>query len=71
LLSLAAQHGVKRIVALSAVTVEFGGGHRRFAHTFRAVEDATKTSGMGGSFCVARTLTATLSLGLRRSTRVG
>jgi uncharacterized protein YbjT (DUF2867 family) len=46
LLSLAARHGVKRVVVISALTVEFGGGHQRFADAFRAVEDAAKDSGM-------------------------
>jgi uncharacterized protein YbjT (DUF2867 family) len=34
------------VVALSAVTVEYGGGYQRFADAFRAVEDATKASGL-------------------------
>jgi hypothetical protein len=33
-------------VLLSALTVQFGGGHRRFADEFRAIEDAVKDSGL-------------------------
>lgn len=47
LLSLAAEQGVQRVVALSAVTVEYGGGYQRFAERFKAVEDAAKASGLG------------------------
>jgi uncharacterized protein YbjT (DUF2867 family) len=46
LLKLAAERGAQRVVALSAVTVEFGGGEQRFADAFRAVEDAVKASGL-------------------------
>jgi uncharacterized protein YbjT (DUF2867 family) len=46
LLALAAEQGVQRAVLLSAVTVEHGGGHRRFADQFKAVEDAVKASGL-------------------------
>jgi uncharacterized protein YbjT (DUF2867 family) len=46
LLALAAERGVQRAVLLSAVTVEHGGGHRRFADQFKAVEDAVKASGL-------------------------
>jgi uncharacterized protein YbjT (DUF2867 family) len=46
LLKLAAERGAQRVVTLSAVTVEFGGGYRRFADAFRAVEDAVKASGL-------------------------
>jgi uncharacterized protein YbjT (DUF2867 family) len=46
LLKLAAEQGAERVVVLSAVTVEFGGGYRRFADAFRAVEDAAKASGL-------------------------
>lgn len=46
LLSLAAKHGVQRVVVVSAVTVEYGGGYRRFAEEFKAVEDAAKASGL-------------------------
>src|SRR5258706_5001778 len=38
LLKLAAEQGAPRVVALSAVTVEYGGGYQRFADAFRAVE---------------------------------
>jgi uncharacterized protein YbjT (DUF2867 family) len=34
------------VVALSAVTVEFGGGEKRFAAAYKAVEDAAKASGL-------------------------
>src|SRR5262249_37834011 len=46
LLTLAAQRGVRRAVVLSALTVEYGGGYRRFADEFRAFEDAVKDSGL-------------------------
>ncbi|MGZ3664629.1 MAG: NAD(P)H-binding protein [Ktedonobacterales bacterium] len=46
LLQLAAEQGARRVVALSAVTVEYGGGYQRFADAFRAVEDAAKASGL-------------------------
>jgi uncharacterized protein YbjT (DUF2867 family) len=46
LLSLAAAHGVQRVVVLSAVTVQYSAGHRRFADEFEAVEDAAKASGL-------------------------
>src|SRR5207248_3373056 len=46
LLKLAAEQGARRVVVLSAVTVEYGGGYQRFADAFRAVEDATKASGL-------------------------
>src|SRR4051812_24683069 len=42
LLKIAAEQGARRVVALSAVTVEYGGGYQRFADAFRAVEDAAK-----------------------------
>lgn len=46
LLQLAAEQGARRMVALSAVTVEYGGGYQRFADAFREVEDAAKASGL-------------------------
>ncbi|HEX8037301.1 MAG TPA: NAD(P)H-binding protein [Ktedonobacterales bacterium] len=46
LLQLAAEQGARRVVVLSAVTVEYGGGYQRFADAFRAVEDAAKASGL-------------------------
>jgi uncharacterized protein YbjT (DUF2867 family) len=50
LLALAAEHGVRRVVVLSAVTVEYGGGYRRFAEEFEAVETAAKASGLQWTF---------------------
>src|SRR5258706_2804399 len=44
LLSLAAKQGVQRVVMVSAVTVEYGGGYKRFAEAFKAVEDSIKDS---------------------------
>ena len=38
--------GVQRVVALSAATVEYPAGYRRFADAFKAVEDAVKASGL-------------------------
>jgi uncharacterized protein YbjT (DUF2867 family) len=46
LLSLAVRHGVKRVVVLSAATVQYPVGYRRFIEQFKAVEDATKASGL-------------------------
>jgi uncharacterized protein YbjT (DUF2867 family) len=46
LLELAAEQGARRVVVLSAVTVEYGGGYQRFADAFRAVEDAARASGL-------------------------
>jgi uncharacterized protein YbjT (DUF2867 family) len=46
LLKLAAEQGAQRVVALSAVTVQDGGGEKRFADAFKAVEDAAKASGL-------------------------
>src|SRR6266487_2586036 len=50
LLTLAAERGVKRVVVLSALTVEHGGGYQRFADAFKAVEDAAKESGLQWTF---------------------
>jgi uncharacterized protein YbjT (DUF2867 family) len=50
LLSLAREHGVRHVVAVSAVTVEYGGGYERFAQGFRAVEDACRASGLSWTF---------------------
>lgn len=44
LLSLAAERGARHAVLVSAVTVEHGGGYRRFAERFEAVEDAVRAS---------------------------
>jgi uncharacterized protein YbjT (DUF2867 family) len=45
LLALPAAQGVQRVVALSATTVQYPVGERRFADAFRAVEEAVKASG--------------------------
>ncbi|MDT7622360.1 MAG: hypothetical protein QOF99_3261 [Pseudonocardiales bacterium] len=50
LLALAAERGVTQVVVLSALTVEHGGGDRRFADGFRAVEDAARASGLAWTF---------------------
>src|SRR6266536_3591163 len=50
LLALAAERGVARVVALSAVTVQYAAGYRRFAEQFKAVEDAVKASGLPWTF---------------------
>jgi uncharacterized protein YbjT (DUF2867 family) len=49
LLSLAAAHGARRAVVLSAATVQFPAGLARFAAEFRAVEDAALASGLAVS----------------------
>src|SRR5207244_8824064 len=46
LLELAAEQGAQRVVLLSAVTVEYGGGYQRFADAFKAVEDPARASGL-------------------------
>jgi uncharacterized protein YbjT (DUF2867 family) len=46
LLSLLAQRGVGRVVLLSALTVQYGAGERRFTDQFRAHEEAVKSSGL-------------------------
>ena len=46
LLELAAEQGAQRVVLLSAVTVEYGGGYQRFADAFKAVEDEARASGL-------------------------
>jgi uncharacterized protein YbjT (DUF2867 family) len=46
LLSLAGRHGVKRIVVLSAATVQYPAGYRRFVEQFKAVEDTARGSGL-------------------------
>src|SRR5215207_5202973 len=50
LLALAAEQGVERAVALSAVTVQYAAGYRRFADAFKAVEDAVRASGLQWTF---------------------
>ncbi len=40
LLKLAAEQGAQRVVLLSALTVQYGGGEKHFADAFKAVEDA-------------------------------
>ncbi|MFE6487321.1 NAD(P)H-binding protein [Streptomyces sp. NPDC057757] len=50
LLSLAAARGARRVVVLSAATVEHPAGHRRFADEFRAVEEAVSRSGLDRTF---------------------
>ncbi|MEC3980496.1 NAD(P)H-binding protein [Amycolatopsis sp. H20-H5] len=46
LLSLAARQGVRRVVVLSATTVEHPAGLARFADQFRAVEEIARASGL-------------------------
>ena len=46
LVSLAVSKGVRRAVVLSAVTVQLGGGYRRFADEFREIEHAVRVSGL-------------------------
>jgi uncharacterized protein YbjT (DUF2867 family) len=46
LLTPAAARGARRVVALSASTVEHPADHRRFADEFRAVEEAVRRSGL-------------------------
>ena len=46
LLKLAAEQGTQRVVVVSADTVEYGGGEKRFSDAFRRVEDAARVSGL-------------------------
>src|SRR5256884_6264313 len=46
LLKLSAEQGAQRVVLLSALTVQYGGGEKHFADAFKAVEDAAKASGL-------------------------
>jgi uncharacterized protein YbjT (DUF2867 family) len=46
LLARVAEQGAQRVTVISAVTVEDGSGHRRFADAFKAVEDTVKASGL-------------------------
>ncbi|MGH6654091.1 MAG: NAD(P)H-binding protein [Actinocrinis sp.] len=46
LLKLAAAHAVRRVVLISALSVEYGGGHRRFSDEFRTLEEQVKASGL-------------------------
>jgi uncharacterized protein YbjT (DUF2867 family) len=47
LLSLAAARGVRRAVLVSALTVQYGVGERRFRDAFGAAEDAVRAWGLG------------------------
>ncbi|NEB76049.1 NAD(P)H-binding protein [Streptomyces sp. SID14478] len=49
-LAHAAAHGVRRVVVLSAATVEHPAGHRRFADQFRAIEQTVRDSGVQWTF---------------------
>jgi uncharacterized protein YbjT (DUF2867 family) len=46
LLALAGEHGARRVVLLSAVTVEYPAGEARFADAFKAAEDVVKGCGL-------------------------
>ncbi|MEV7149163.1 NAD(P)H-binding protein [Streptomyces sp. NPDC093084] len=50
LLALAAARGARRVVSLSAATVEYPAGERRFADEFRAVEREVWESGLPWTF---------------------
>lgn len=50
LLATAAEHGVERVVLLSAITVEYGGGYQRFADAFKAAERMVRESGLHWCF---------------------
>src|SRR5215207_2343246 len=47
---LAVEQDVERVVALSAVTVQYAAGYRRFADAFKALEDVIKASGLQWTF---------------------
>ncbi|MBO0683804.1 MAG: NAD(P)H-binding protein, partial [Candidatus Dormibacteraeota bacterium] len=46
LLALAAKQGVRRVVVVSALTVQYPAGYAHFANEFRATEDAARASGL-------------------------
>ncbi|WP_199239614.1 MULTISPECIES: NAD(P)H-binding protein [Kribbella] len=50
LLSMAADRGGKRVVVLSAATVEYPVGQRRFVEQFELAEEAAKASGLAWTF---------------------
>jgi uncharacterized protein YbjT (DUF2867 family) len=50
LLALAAEKGVRRVVVVSAVTVEYPAGYPRFAEGFKMVEEAVRASGLQWTF---------------------
>ena len=45
-LKLAAEQGAQRVVLLSVLTVQYGGGEKHFADAFKAVEDEARASGL-------------------------
>ena len=50
LLAAATEHGARRVVVLSASTVQFPAGEPRFAQGFKAVEDAAQSCGLAWTF---------------------
>lgn len=50
LLAAAAGHGARRVVVLSAATVQYPAGEPRFAEGFKAAEDAARASGLAWTF---------------------
>ena len=50
LLSMAADRGAKRVVVLSAATVEYPVGQRRFVEEFESAEENAKASGLAWTF---------------------
>ena len=46
LLAAAAEHGARRVVVLSASTVQYPAGEPRFAQAFKAAEDTARASGL-------------------------
>jgi uncharacterized protein YbjT (DUF2867 family) len=50
LLAAAAEHGFRRVVVLSASTVQYPAGEPRFAQGFKAVEDAARSCGLAWTF---------------------
>jgi uncharacterized protein YbjT (DUF2867 family) len=50
LLAAAAEHGARRVVVLSAATVQYPAGEPRFAEGFKVVEEAARASGLDWTF---------------------
>ena len=69
LLSLAREHGARRVVLLSAVTVEYPAGEARFADAFKAAEDAVQGCGLDWTLLRCADFAANVLPGRRRSAR--
>jgi uncharacterized protein YbjT (DUF2867 family) len=71
LLSLAAEHGARRVVLLSAVTVEYPAGEARFADAFKAAEDVVKGCGLDWTLLRCADFAAVAAAGLASPAHAG